>query len=52
MLATPDPSNISIWAGISVALVEILVGAMVGNIPGAEHVVQQTQFTCFLATLG
>jgi len=45
-------SLISIRAGISVALVEILVGAVVGNIPGAEHVVQQTQFTSFLATLG
>ena len=45
-------SLISIWAGISVALVELLVGAVVGNIPGAAQVVQQTPFTSFLATLG
>lgn len=45
-------SLISIRLGVSVALVEIVVGAVVGNIPGSAHVVQQTQFTTFLATLG
>jgi len=45
-------SLISIRLGVSVALVEIVVGAVVGNIPGAAHVVQQTEFTTFLATLG
>jgi len=45
-------SLISIRVGISVALIELVVGAVVGNIPGSEHVVQQTEFTNFLATLG
>lgn len=45
-------SLISIRIGVSVALVEILVGAVVGNIPGSAHLVQQTQFTTFLAALG
>lgn len=45
-------SLVSIRAGVSVALVEIVVGAVVGNIPGRGHIVQQTDFTTFLATLG
>ncbi len=45
-------SMISIRVGISVALVEILVGAIVGNLPHATHYVQQTEFTTFLASLG
>ena len=45
-------SLISIRLGISVALIELVVGAVVGNIPGSEHVVRQTEFTNFLATLG
>jgi Kef-type K+ transport system membrane component KefB len=45
-------SLISIRVGVSVALVEIVVGAIAGNIPGHAHVVQQTTFTSFLATLG
>ncbi|MHB8510206.1 MAG: cation:proton antiporter [Candidatus Dormibacteria bacterium] len=45
-------SLISIRVGISVALIEIVVGAVVGNIPGHEHFVLQTDFTNFLATLG
>ena len=45
-------SLISIRVGISVALVEILVGAVVGNLPHASHYVQQTDFTNFLASLG
>ncbi|MEP6695452.1 MAG: cation:proton antiporter [Pseudonocardiales bacterium] len=45
-------SLLSIRVGISVALVEIVVGALIGNVPGSAHVVQQTGFTTFLATLG
>lgn len=45
-------SLISIQFGISVALVEIVVGAIVGNVPGSADVVQHTEFTNFLATLG
>jgi Kef-type K+ transport system membrane component KefB len=45
-------SLISIRVGISVALVEIVVGALVGNLSGSADVVQQTDFTTFLATVG
>jgi Kef-type K+ transport system membrane component KefB len=45
-------SLISIRVGLSVALVEILVGAVVGNLPHASHYVQQTEFTTFLASIG
>ena len=45
-------SLISIRAGIAVALAEILVGAIVSNIPGVTDLVQQTAFTTFLASLG
>lgn len=45
-------SFISIRAGIAVALAEILVGAVAGNIPGVSGLVQQTAFTTFLASLG
>jgi Kef-type K+ transport system membrane component KefB len=45
-------SMISIRIGISVVLVEILVGAVVGNLPHASAYVQQTDFTNFLASLG
>jgi len=45
-------SLISIRIGVSVALVEILVGALLGNIPGVRNYVEQTSFTAFLATLG
>lgn len=45
-------SLLSIRLGISVALTELVVGAVVGNIPGSEHLVLQTDFTSFLATLG
>lgn len=45
-------SLISIRLGISVALIELVVGAVVGNIPGSDALVQQTDFTSFLATLG
>lgn len=43
-------SLISIRVGISVALVEILVGAVAGNLPGG--LVHQTGFTTFLASIG
>ncbi len=45
-------SLVSIRVGISVALVEIVVGAVVGNLPGHAQLVQQTDFTNFLATVG
>jgi Kef-type K+ transport system membrane component KefB len=45
-------SLISIRLGISVALIEIFVGAVVGNLPHGEQVVQQTEFTTFLASIG
>ena len=37
---------------MSVALVEILVGAIFGNIPGIKEHIEQTAFTTFLATFG
>jgi Kef-type K+ transport system membrane component KefB len=43
---------ISIRLGISVALVEILVGVVAGNVPFIAHHVEQTAFTTFLASLG
>jgi len=45
-------SLISIRFGISVALVEILVGAIAGNLPFISYHVQQTGFTTFLASIG
>ena len=45
-------SLISIRVGISVALVEILVGAVVGNLPHSSTWVHQTEFTTFLASIG
>ncbi len=45
-------SLISIRVGISVALVEIFVGAVLGNTPGVSHYIKQTAFTTFLAALG
>ena len=45
-------SLISIRAGIAVALAEILIGAVAGNIPGVSDLVPQTAFTAFLASLG
>lgn len=37
---------------MSVALVEIVVAAVVGNIPGSGQLVEQTDFTAFLASVG
>jgi Kef-type K+ transport system membrane component KefB len=47
-------SLISIRVGISVALVEILVGVVVGNIHfnGGQHILQTTDWVNFLALLG
>ncbi|HUZ42435.1 MAG TPA: cation:proton antiporter [Acidimicrobiales bacterium] len=45
-------SFFSIKIGISVALVEILVGAIAGNIPGIREHVQQTDYTTLLAGIG
>lgn len=47
-------SLISIRAGISVALIEILVGVAAGNIhfAGGHHILKTTEWTNFLAMLG
>jgi len=43
---------VSVRVGVSVALVEILVGALAGNIPAIAQHVEQTEFIVFLAGLG
>lgn len=43
---------ISIRVGVSVALVEILVGAIAGNIPGLKEHVVQSDVVVFLAAIG
>jgi Kef-type K+ transport system membrane component KefB len=45
-------ATVSVRFGISVALVEILVGALAGNVPMVAQHVEQTEFTVFLASLG
>jgi len=45
-------SLISIRVGISVALIEILVGVIVGNIGGEHHILKTTEWINFLAMLG
>jgi Kef-type K+ transport system membrane component KefB len=45
-------SFVSIRVGVSVALIEILVGAVAGNIPGISEHVQQTDYTTLLAGIG
>lgn len=45
-------SFVSIRIGVSVALIEILVGAIFGNIPGIQEHVQQTDYTTLLAGVG
>jgi Kef-type K+ transport system membrane component KefB len=45
-------SLVSIRAGIAVALAEILVGVLAGNVPGVSGLVQETAFTTFLASVG
>ena len=43
---------VSARLGIAVALAEILVGALAGNVPGISGLVAQTAFTTFLASVG
>jgi len=45
-------SVVSIRIVVPVALVEIVVGALAGNIPGIKEHVQQTSYTTFLASIG
>lgn len=45
-------SVISIRAGVAVALIEIAVGVVAGNLPFVSAYMQQTAFTTFLATVG
>lgn len=45
-------SLVSIRIAIPVALVEIVVGALAGNIPGIKEHVPQTAYSTFLASLG
>ncbi|HKH88146.1 MAG TPA: cation:proton antiporter, partial [Acidimicrobiales bacterium] len=45
-------SLISIRVAIPVALLEIVLGAVAGNIPGIKEHVDQTAYTTFLASLG
>lgn len=45
-------SVISIRIAIPVALVEIVVGALAGNIPGIEQHINQPEFVTFLASTG
>ena len=45
-------SFISIRVGVSVALIEILVGSVLGNIPGLKEHIQQTDYTTLLAGIG
>jgi Kef-type K+ transport system membrane component KefB len=45
-------SLISIRVGVSVALIEIVVAAVLGNLPHVAQGIQQTEFTTFLASLG
>ena len=45
-------SMVSIRIAVPVALVEIVVGALAGNIPGIKEHVQQTSYTTFLASVG
>ena len=52
MLMALVAAVVSVRVGISVALVEILVGAVAGNVPFIAHQVEQTEFTMFLASLG
>jgi len=45
-------SVVSIRLAVPVALVEIVVGALAGNIPGIREHVTQTGFVTFLAAVG
>jgi Kef-type K+ transport system membrane component KefB len=45
-------SMVSIWIAVPAALVEIVIGALAGNIPGIQQHVTQTGFVTFLAGVG
>jgi Kef-type K+ transport system membrane component KefB len=45
-------SAVSIRIAVPAALVEIVVGALAGNIPGIQQHVSQTAFVTFLASAG
>jgi Kef-type K+ transport system membrane component KefB len=45
-------SMVSIWIAVPAALVEIVIGALAGNIPGIQQHVTQTGFVTFLAGIG
>src|SRR5215510_1280320 len=45
-------STVSIWIAVPAALVEIVIGALAGNIPGIEQHVTQTGIVTFLASVG
>jgi Kef-type K+ transport system membrane component KefB len=45
-------STVSIWIAVPAALVEIVVGALAGNIPGISQHISQTGFVTFLAGIG
>lgn len=45
-------SVVSVRLGVSIALVEIVVGALAANLPGVSRLVQHTEFTQFSALLG
>jgi len=45
-------SMVSIWIAVPAALVEIVIGALAGNIPGIQQHVTQTGFVTFLAGAG
>jgi len=45
-------SMVSIWIAVPAALVEIVIGALAGNIPGIQQHVTQTGFVTFLASVG
>jgi Kef-type K+ transport system membrane component KefB len=45
-------SLISVRVAIPVALVEIVVGAIAGNVPGLREHISQTPYTTFLASIG
>lgn len=45
-------SVVSVGVALPVALVEIVVGALAGNIPGIKEHVVQTEYVTFLASIG
>ena len=45
-------STVSIWIAVPAALVEIVIGALAGNIPGISQHISQTDVVTFLASAG